>query len=237
VGLDAWHIAMNSGVQAITFDVGGTLIEPWPSVGHVYAAVAAEFGIRDVAAGDLDLGFANAWTTRQRFDHSRDAWREVVTRTFSNAGQTLAPSCFDAIYNRFARASAWRIFDDVLPTLDQIKGHGLKLGIISNWDERLRRLLKELRLLDWFDVVTISHEVGHSKPARAIFENAATRLSLAPHEIVHVGDSESDDAAGARAAGFKGFLVKRNSPSPREISTLAAALPALDALSGDTVGD
>ena len=30
-------------IKAITFDVGGTLIEPWPSVGHAYAGVAARY--------------------------------------------------------------------------------------------------------------------------------------------------------------------------------------------------
>ena len=33
-------------VEAITLDVGGTLIEPWPSVGHIYAEVAARHGVQ-----------------------------------------------------------------------------------------------------------------------------------------------------------------------------------------------
>ena len=32
-------------VKAVTFDVGGTLIEPWPSVGHAYAEVAQRHGV------------------------------------------------------------------------------------------------------------------------------------------------------------------------------------------------
>src|SRR5580700_10426449 len=44
-------------IRAVTFDVGGTLIEPWPSVGRVYAEVAARHGL-EVAAEDLDRQFA-----------------------------------------------------------------------------------------------------------------------------------------------------------------------------------
>jgi len=41
------HVAINrfGGIRAISFDVGGTLIRPWPSVGHVYAEVAAQQGV------------------------------------------------------------------------------------------------------------------------------------------------------------------------------------------------
>ena len=37
-----------SGIKAVTFDVGGTLINPWPSVGDVYVEVAAELECRRV---------------------------------------------------------------------------------------------------------------------------------------------------------------------------------------------
>ena len=30
----------------VSLDVGGTLIQPWPSVGHVYAEVGERFGLK-----------------------------------------------------------------------------------------------------------------------------------------------------------------------------------------------
>lgn len=219
-------------IRAVTFDVGGTLMEPSPSVGHLYAEVAAGLGIPAVVPADLDRQFAAAWTARRQFDYSRSAWRKLVTRTFAEVtGVVPDKACFDAIYQRFARASAWRVFDDALPTLQQLKEQGFKLGIISNWDERLRPLLQELGLLEWFDAVVISHEVGHWKPAREIFDHTAALLSLPPHTIVHVGDSEGEDAAGARAAGLQAVLVERGSASARAISRLGALLPTLETLS------
>lgn len=218
---------MNPSIQAVTFDVGGTLMEPFPSVGQLYAEVAEGFGIRDVAPVDLDRQFAAAWAARGRFDYSRRAWRNLVTRTFA-AVTPVAPgeACFAAIYRRFACASAWRVFDDALPALAQLKEQGCKLGIISNWDERLRPLLQELGLAKWFDAVAISHEVGHGKPSHQIFHHAAGLLLLPPGSILHVGDSEREDAAGARAAGFQAIVVERRSTSARAISSLGALLQA-----------
>ena len=43
-------------IQAVTFDVGGTLIRPWPSVGHVYAEVAARHAQARYA---IERGFAS----------------------------------------------------------------------------------------------------------------------------------------------------------------------------------
>ena len=50
-----------SGIQAVTLDVGGTLIEPWPSVGHVYAEIAARFGAPGHAPALLNRQFGEAW--------------------------------------------------------------------------------------------------------------------------------------------------------------------------------
>src|SRR6185436_4619282 len=70
-------------VRAVTLDVGGTLIQPWPSVGHVYAAVASECGVSGLAPESLNHQFKLAWAARAPFDYSRAAWRELVNRTFA----------------------------------------------------------------------------------------------------------------------------------------------------------
>src|SRR5437773_3154259 len=82
-----WTMPTPNPLRAVTFDVGGTLIEPWPSVGEVYAAVAAPFGLAGVAPEALNRQFAQAWTAREHFDYSRHAWQELVRQTFAG----LAP--------------------------------------------------------------------------------------------------------------------------------------------------
>ena len=54
-------------IQAVTFDVGGTLIEPWPSVGHVYANVAAHHGAPSLPVKVINRQFARAWNVLANF--------------------------------------------------------------------------------------------------------------------------------------------------------------------------
>ncbi len=213
-------------MRAVCFDVGGTLIEPWPSVGHVYAEVAVQFGITDIAPDALNMQFAAAWKARRGFDYSRAAWRELVNHSFAGLWP-VAPSqgCFDAMYEAFATAAPWRMFDDVLPTLAAIRARGRKLAVVSNWDERLRPLLRELKLIEHFEVVVISQEAGFTKPSPEIFQRAASELGLPLETILHIGDSEAEDLYGARSAGMKSLLLDRRSTGgPRTVNTLAAVL-------------
>jgi putative hydrolase of the HAD superfamily len=227
-------------IRAVTFDVGGTLIEPWPSVGHVYAEVAARFGISGIAPEALNRQFAAAWRARHDFDYSRAAWQELVNQTF--AGLCREPprqDCFEAIYEHFATAASWRLFDDVLPALQKLKAHGLKLAVISNWDERLRPLLRDLRLDIHFDAFAISHETRCAKPAKEIFRHAVMELDVPPACILHVGDSADEDVTGARAAGINAALLNRKAAqsSSTVISSLSWLAQALDKRPSHTPSD
>jgi REG-2-like HAD superfamily hydrolase len=195
---------------AMTFDVGGTLIEPWPSVGHIYAEVAARHGGKGISVETLNRRFGAAWPTLRNFNHTRAEWAALVTATFGSLlNGPPSEACFDELYARFAEPSAWRVFEDVQEALERLASGGLKLGIISNWDERLRPLLRDLKLDDYFEVILISQEIGFTKPSRVIFELAAEKLALPPESILHVGDSLELDAQGARAAGFQAALLDR----------------------------
>jgi len=212
-------------IRAVTFDVGGTLIEPWPSVGHVYAQIASKFGITGVEPAALNSGFVRAWKARQDFDYSRAAWRRLVDQTF--AGLSPEPpdeACFNAIYDHFAHAEAWRVFDDAQRALAAVKASGHKVGLISNWDERLHPLLAELQLASSFEAVTISCEVGYTKPRPEIFQHCATQLGLPLESILHIGDSTSEDVGGAKAAGMQGLLLDRKASQAGD-----GAVPSLDA--------
>ena len=201
-------------VEAVTFDAGGTLIEPWPSVGEVYASVAREFGI-DCSAARLNAQFANAWTTRTGFNYSRDEWHEVVRHSFLGLSE-VSPQLFDAIYDRFAQADAWLIYDDVIPTLQKLESMDLKLAVISNWDDRLIPLLEKLGLATYFDEIIVSAAHGFHKPHPSIFQHAAARLSVSVNRLLHIGDSLREDVEGARTAGASALRIRR---SGRETST------------------
>jgi len=192
--------------RAVTFDVGGTLIKPWPSVGHVYAEVAARHGVKNVPPEGLNSRFAAAWKALRNFNHTRTEWAAMVDASF---GFPVNSDLFSDIYERFAEADAWHVFEDVVPTLESLAANGIKLGVISNWDERLRPLLRALKLQDYFEIIVVSCEVGFLKPSPVIFLQAAEKLGVAPGAILHVGDSFEMDVEGARGAGFQAAELRR----------------------------
>ena len=213
---------LGAHIRAVTFDVGGTLIEPFPSVGHVYAEIAAQHDIR-IAPEILNQRFAAAWKAKKNFGHSMQDWSDLVDDTFMGLAR-VAPSqsFFPQLYRAFAEPGAWHVFDDVFPCLERLRQKGLRLGVISNWDERLGPLLKAIGLAEFFDAMTASIEVGEAKPGPRIFDAAQRELGIGAAHILHVGDSLLEDIEGARAAGLKALLIKRDSaPTGREqISSL-----------------
>jgi putative hydrolase of the HAD superfamily len=197
-------------IQAVTFDVGGTLIKPWPSVGHVYAEVAARHGLEQVPPEALNRQFGAAWRALKGFNHGREEWAALVDQTF--AGLSVEPpsqTFFPELYDRFREPEAWQVFDDVVPTLHELASLGINLGIISNWDDRLGPLLERLGLSKYFEAIVISCDVGFPKPSPVIFEHAAKKLGVPPDSILHVGDSLDTDVAGAKSAGFEALLIDR----------------------------
>lgn len=204
-------------ILAVTFDVGNTLIEPWPSVGHVYARVAARHGHANLDPDDLTRRFRGAFQAHEKEVSTRQEWAEIVDETFAGLlPQSASKEFFPALYDCFADGGAWRIYDDADPALAALRQRGLKLGVISNWDDRLRPLLKSLQITDWFDSIVVSCEVGASKPASAIFEAAVEKLGLPARSILHVGDSFEMDVLGARATGLHAVQIERQAKSVRD---------------------
>ena len=198
-----------SSIRAITFDVGGTLIECKPSVGHIYSEVAARHGYL-VPSELLNRRFKAAWHSARVFRHTRADWSALVDATFVGLIHPLpSETFFSELYKRFSKPDAWRVYDDVLPTLEALKSRGMKLGIVSNWDERLRPLLQKLNLNGYFDTIVVSCEVGACKPAAELFRVACSRLGFPPNNTLHIGDDFEKDVRGARAAGLQAWNLKR----------------------------
>ena len=216
-----------ASIRAVTFDVGGTLLACWPSVGDIYAQEAARHGLAGISPDALNQRFAAAWLARKDFRHTRSQWSALVDETFR--GFTVRPpseTFFPRLFDRFAQPDAWRVFDDALPALVALSRRGLKLGIVSNWDERLRPLLTSLKLDRYFHTIVVSCEIGSAKPDEAIFAAAVAALDVPPAAILHVGDSFEMDVAGARAAGLQAILLQRGAPRA------AGAIGSLEALKG-----
>jgi putative hydrolase of the HAD superfamily len=214
-------------IRAVTFDVGGTLIDPWPSVGHIYATLAAAHGWKNLDVTALNRQFAAAWHARGQFDYSQDAWAGIVNATFAGLIESEASrTFFEQLYQHFGTPQPWRVYADVTPVLSTLRERGVKLGIISNWDDRLPPLLQQLGLRKFFDSLIYSYEVGSAKPSPLIFNRACESLATSPGSILHIGDSAQEDAQGARRAGLHALLLRRGhrQPVPGQIQSLRALL-------------
>jgi putative hydrolase of the HAD superfamily len=208
-------------IQAITFDVTGTLIH-CPRLGEIYAEVLSRHGIA-VSPGEAGRLVRLVWQEfacsadpgRDRFrshpEGARGFWQRVMERVAEHLEAPVVPSRFAAaeLFHRFGGPEAWEVYPEVRSVLAALQGQGLLLAVISNWDERLPLLLERLALTPFFAAVVISSEVGVEKPDRRIFAEALRRLGVAPEAAVHVGDSPLEDVEGAIAAGMEAVLLDR----------------------------
>ena len=203
-------------IKVITFDAGNTLIRLSRPVGVIYAGVAKRFGV-ELNPIDLEHGFRAAWKTVPRLpdvpgprsDDGRTWWRDVVIQTLENARAEVEPfdGFFDAVYQEFTVPGVWRLEPGALELLQDLRQAGFRLGIISNFDLRLREILKHVGVLDLFEQIVVSSQVGAEKPSPRIFEEALRRFAVEPVELLHVGDEERADGDGARALGIQAFIL------------------------------
>jgi putative hydrolase of the HAD superfamily len=210
-------------LRAITFDVTHTLIHS-PRMGDLYSEVLGRHGI-DVGPEEAGRLIRQVWQelacsadpTRDRFKSHPDGARGFWQRFLERMGEHLevpVPSRFAAaeLFHRFGTSEAWEVYPEVPAVLADLRARGLRLGVISNWDERLPLVLERLGLTPAFDAVVYSSEVGVEKPDRRIFAEALRRLGVAPEEALHVGDSALEDVEGAVAAGMEAVRLDRRGP-------------------------
>lgn len=115
---------------------------------------------------------------------------------------------FDALYRHYEAPGAWHADPEAEAVLARLSTR-LPCVLLSNFDARLRRILSDLGLFDYFDRAYLSCELRLSKPDPRIFAHVADDLALSPAEILHVGDDPRCDWAGAESAGFRVYRAGR----------------------------
>lgn len=220
-------------VSFIFFDAGFTLLHPWPSVGHHYAQIAEQYGVK-VESITLEAAFRPAWRAAlaaqsgaselpygTNLEEARVFWSRVIRECFRAAEVSPPehPSYYREVFDRFAEADCWRLYPDVEPALELLKERGVPWGVLSNWDPRLRRILGGMGLLDRAEAVVLSCEARAEKPSPAIFRAAERACGRTSAEIALIGDEAKADGEGAHLAGWRHCLVLR-SPKGNEPSNL-----------------
>lgn len=97
-----------------------------------------------------------------------------------------------------------RLLPHARETLDALKAHGTKLGIITNGYAALQQpRLDANRLSGCFDLVEVSETVGIPKPDARLFAHALKQMGNPdPHRVLMVGDSLLSDITGGNRAGM-----------------------------------
>lgn len=112
---------------------------------------------------------------------------------------------------------------EVVSVLRTLRNRGLKLGLLSNCDEREVRNWAKSPVAQFFDSACFSFDLGVVKPDRRSYNTVLERLGEAPENSAFVGDGGSDELEGAKAAGFKlvvfmeGFVASNGEYKPTEI--------------------
>jgi len=192
-------------VRAVFLDALGTLVElepPWLSLrDRVPAEISDE---RLVSALRAEMAYYRDHAHEGRDEPSLADLRERCARLVSRElGTEVTP-------DELVASIRFRAYPDAQPALGELRARGLRLIVVSNWDISLPRVLERCGLAGMVDETVTSAGAGARKPDPAIF-NAALELAGAdPGEALHVGDTEDEDLAGARAAGIRALLIDRN---------------------------
>jgi putative hydrolase of the HAD superfamily len=153
-----------------------------------------------------------------------DAWwahlLPLLGRAYETVGVAPARACELAALARARYVDpsvGWRLFDDTVPALTRLAGLGWRHAILSNHVPELEQIVAGLGLDRHVEAVVCSAVTGYEKPHPEAFAQAL-RLRRNGEPVWMVGDNEVADVDGARAAGLRALLVRRNG-----VGLLAAA--------------
>ncbi|MFL5906115.1 MAG: HAD family hydrolase [Solirubrobacterales bacterium] len=202
-------------VRAVFLDALGTLVElepPWISLRERIPAEVSDERLR--AAMRAEMAYYR--------EHSHEGRDEASLADLRERCAALVSRELDVEVSAEALVHSirFRAYPDAAPALASLRGHGLRLVALSNWDCSLRRVLERCGLDGLLDDVITSAAAGAAKPDPAIFRRALEVAGCAPEEALHVGDTREEDVEGARAAGIRALLLDRGGGGG-DISSLA----------------
>lgn len=232
-----------ASIKAISFDAGDTLVHLHPTFGEVFAETCASVGL---CLSPEQQRALERFIARRLVEHQEQGQRFTISPAASRrfwqgayrdflaqlgADEAVLEALPPRLYDTFTDVQRYRLFDDALPVLEWLRERDVRLGIVSNWESWLDRLIGHLGLRPYFDFVVISGSFGLEKPDRRIFIEAARQAGVAVSEMLHIGDSPRQDVEGARLAGLGAILVDRHGRFP-EVTPRVRTLTELIAADG-----
>jgi putative hydrolase of the HAD superfamily len=198
-------------LKAVIFDVDYTIARPGPDLGpEGYRRLGERHGLT-LDPARYDDARRDALATLERhpeLDHDEEIWvlfTQRIIEGMGGVGDTYGAAA--EMEAAWSHAHHFELYDDVLPTLESLRAHGLKIGLLSNTARDLDEFVAHHKLA--VDAVLTSRLHGKTKPHETIFRRMLELLGVAPDEAVMVGDTVEDDIEGARTVGMRALLVDR----------------------------
>lgn len=218
-------------LRAVLFDVDFTLAKPGPDLGpEGYRRAGERHGLTlDPARyDDARLAALEGLQRHPELVHDEEIWiafTERIVRGMGGDGDA-ARACAVELTCRWEQHENFELYEDVVPVLDVLRRHRLRIGLVSNSGRDIDEFVRHHRLDVDAAVTSAAH--GRTKPDPSIFRFVLDRLGVEPEGAAMVGDSVEDDIAGARALGMSAFLVDRDDRYPDAANRLVTllALPA-----------
>jgi 2-haloalkanoic acid dehalogenase type II len=200
-------------IRAVLFDVGGTLVYE-PDI-YEWAERARRCSL-DIDPNKLSDAYVEVLIEVDAKPQSRDPeaamadfWRRTLSRAAQKDVSESTAAQFVAV--RKDKSAPVQLYSDTRPCLDQLRQDHRPLGVISNSDSeaRVRQVLNQGGILEYFDRIVSSGTEGVEKPDPEIFLRAVQRMGVRPAEALYVGNKAVIDAKAAQSAGLYGVWVNR----------------------------
>lgn len=201
-------------ISAVVFDFGGVMTTS--ATPTRVKAIVDELALPWQAVLD---GFTRY---RRQYDLGEMTVSGFYDRLWRDAGVEVRPEIRAAI-EEADTASFLFPAERTLQWMRELKGHGLKLGILTNMPRELAPRFRErfAGIIAQSDALVVSNEVRLVKPMREIYDLTAHRLGVPGEEICFFDDAEIN-CAGARDAGWQAVRFSDIDTAAAEFEKLIA---------------
>lgn len=184
-------------MQAVLFDLDGTLVDTAPDLGYALNLQRARHG----------LPFLADETIRPYASHGSRGLLEIGFGLFPDHAsfESMRAEYLDLYTQVMTRAPV--LFPGMADTLNQIEQHGLRWGIVTNKPRRFTvPIVAALQLQQRAAAVISGDDAPQPKPSPQTLLLACERMQIDPQSVLYIGDAERDVQAG-NAAGMKTLVA------------------------------